>query len=237
MGQLFNFCELPQLQTTLQVEVASAELARARFAQEYGRRIDSAAAEMSFRLKTLPHDGIVLQRQLGEKTRAGGGLSLWTGELRSNASTMFAAGSHVPPALYNSTFPVLVKVCAGYALEDHVALSVEARLLAALDRHPHVVSLLGFASLGSPMMLVMALPAGGRLRAYLSRDGATLQPFQRCLLARGIASAMSYLESLAIVHRSLSLDTVAVGNGPDDPKLVDFGKEGATSMLRKGMEL
>lgn len=211
--------------------MASADLARARFAQEYGRRIDTTAAEMRFGLKTLPHDGIVLQQQLGAKVKgvAVPGLSVWIGQLRSTGLTK--ASAHGAAVAHNHAVPVLVKVYTGNELDDRTALALEARLLAALDRHPHVVSLLGFASLEPPMMLVMDLPAGGRLRAYLSEEGERLQPFQRCLLAQGIASAMSYLESLAIVHRALSLDTVAVGSGPHDPKLVDFGKATTVGMV------
>lgn len=94
------------------------------------------------------------------------------------------------------------------------------------------MSLLDFVSLGLPLMAVMALPAGGRLRAYLSREGTALQSLQRCALIQGVASAMSYLESLGIIHRALSLDTVAIGRGPEDPKLVDFGKTGRRSFWR-----
>lgn len=46
-------------------------------------------------------------------------------------------------------------------------------------------------------------------------------------ICRQVASAMSYLEGLALVHRALNVDSVFIGSGPADVKLAGFG-EGMT---------
>lgn len=122
---------------------------------------------------------------------------------------------------------LLAKACGtGTGLEDHVALAVEARILASLDRHPHITKLVGFITTGAPAAILTEVPAGGRLRSYLRTQCDRLVPRQLRQLCEGVASAMAYLESLAIVHRGLSLDAVVVGQGPEDAKLQDFGKRG-----------
>lgn len=103
------------------------------------------------------------------------------------------------------------------------ALAVEARLLVALDRHPNIISLIAFVGDGRPMMITK-MPDGGTLRSFLHTHGSSVSTEELRVACADIASAMAYVESLAIVHRALCLDAVAVFGHLQHAKLMGFGE-------------
>lgn len=103
------------------------------------------------------------------------------------------------------------------------ALAVEARLLIALDRHPNIISLTAFVGDGRPMMIT-EMPDGGTMRSFLHTHGSSVSTEELRVACADIASAMAYVESLAIVHRALCLDAVAVFGHLQHAKLMGFGE-------------
>ncbi len=121
---------------------------------------------------------------------------------------------------------VSVKMCSKEAgLEAHVALLVEARLLHALSRHPQILELVAVVGVPQPLLLTPRM-AGGQLNVYLRQQtsAGALETADLVAVCSQVASAMAYLESLAIVHRSLSPECVLVGSGLQDVRLTGFGE-------------
>ena len=216
------------------------ERARGVFARDYGRAIqDIQRLEMSFNLKMLPREDIVLlERDVHWTAQTHAAHQVWRARLKtaagseSNAYMKTDTGMFTPNALYEHKHRkaaagtlVQAKVCGQSAqdFEAKTALLVEARLLHCLSRHPHILSLVAVAAVGEPLMIVTPHMEGGPLSYYLRHSQSELNHVACGVMCKGIASAMAYLESLSIVHRGLSLDAVVVGSGPDDVKLAGFG--------------
>ena len=97
----------------------------------------------------------------------------------------------------------------------------EARLFVVLS-HPNIVSCVAVCLLSEPSMIVLELMLDN-LKSYFKRSVQVSTSHLIGALAQ-IASAMSYLESLKIIHRDIAARNVLVGSsGLNVVKLNDFG--------------
>lgn len=221
------------------------DLARSSFAQSYGKRIDLDSFELSFQLKSTAASAYHLDYKIRDPCEASpfsSGLQdehftieLWAGRFVPAKDTMYAHKENISLARLPRPMPrkqakqkshILFTKCAAHApLEQRAILAVEARLLALLDRHPHIVSLIAHDMTEGLMIFATERPQKGTLRAVICTVGDDIPTASELHSACvGIASAMAYLESLDIVHRALSLDAVAVYNSLADVKLMGFGE-------------
>lgn len=223
--------------------------------------------ELSFSLKTVPAQAVKLMRavsaadrhrdfvtlpaQLSEADRRVAGdmdglmdNELFVGARAASTSSRRRSSRTSSGWLAAQASPgrnVLAKVCAATGSADAaVALLVEARLLHALSRHPHILELVGVVSMVEPLMLLTPAMAGGTLREYLQDQRETGRPTlgmsEQLTMCNQVASAMVYLESLAIVHRALRMDCAFVGSGPADVKLAGFGACGSWLKRKHAMD-
>lgn len=224
------------------------ERARQMFFRDYGRRFaDVEQLELGFNLKSIARQAVKLEQAAKGMNRAtldtGDFLTmpalLNEGSQRSDMALAWATNSGgfgrrlpAPRRAETAGFSkaVTAKICVATGSADaQVALLVEARLLHGLSRHPHILELVGVVSLGEPLMLLTPTMAGGTLREYLTRQRSPhnkppLGMAEQLAMCSQVASAMVYLESLAIVHRALRVDCVLVGSGPAEVKLAGFGE-------------
>lgn len=215
-------------------------MARSAFAHAYGRRIDTHAVELKLSLKSSSsHADFKLEQRLHESgaTRADetsrqqwlarAARAAHASMLQENPVFMhrehFATGTDEKGRGKRGGRLLATVVPQNASLDARLELAVEARLLTLLERHANVLKLVAFVTEGGPTMLVTEYPQGGRLRSYLRAYGSALAAADITPGCLGLASAMAYLESLAIVHRGLSLDSVAVGRDLGDVKLMEFG--------------
>jgi serine/threonine protein kinase len=211
-------------------------MSRAAFARAYGRRVDAQGVELRLGLKSFntPAD-FRLEKRLPVSDAGGGGRwrQQWLAHavkanvLAFHENPVFEQGrEHVAPAASRRKGAQFLATVVSHdaPLEARLELALEARLLTLLERHPNVLTLVALVSDGGPAILVTEYPEGGRLRHYLRMHGASLSVENIEAGCVGLASAMAYLESLAIVHRALSLDCVAVGRDLRELKLMEFGE-------------
>lgn len=226
------------------------ERAQQLFRSNYGRRFpDVAQLELDFKHKLVPRPAVTLDPRrphldLGDHQICLGHLQdspieFFTANpaaVQSDPATWGAKGASVSQANTQSRHglsatrqqghPIAVKLCAKTAtLEAHIALLVEARLLHALSRHPQVLGLIGVVGVPEPMLLMPRM-AGGPLHAFLQQHAGLeqLQVNDLVSICAQVASAMAYLESLAIIHRNLTPESIFVGRGPNEVRLAGFGK-------------
>jgi hypothetical protein len=224
---------------------AAVDLARSSFAQSYGKRIDLDSFELSFQLKSTAASAYHLEYKIRDPSEASpfssglqdahSTIELWAGRFVRAEHTMYAHKENIsfaslprpmPRKQAKQGSPILFTKCLAHAsLEERAFLAVEARLLALLDRHPHIVSLIAHDMTEGLMIFATERPQKGTLRAVLCTvgdDSPTASELRAACV--GIASAMAYLESLDIVHRALSLDAVAVYGSLEDVKLMRLGE-------------
>lgn len=223
------------------------ERARQCFVRDYGRRFPNLQQlEMSFNLKLVSRQAVTLQPTRPDQDSVAllsGSCSVVVPALlrdveRQELGDVYGKASSPKRNNYfmpNSGFgggaaaaggrAVQAKLCSPADNESSIALMVEARLLHALSRHPHIVDFVGLVAVGDPLMLLTPVMPGGTLADYLKQQSQTrtLRLSDHVAMCAHVASAMAYLESLAIVHRNLSTRAVFVGNGPMDLKLAGFG--------------
>jgi serine/threonine protein kinase len=212
------------------------DLARSKFAGCFGKVVAIDDFELSFSLKSLSNDAIKLQRSMEVPvySRSSSGVH-WAALLSSNGESPSLRSTRsavelLPHGDQGQTLEVLVKVTPKNAsIEDMAALAYEARVLALLERHPNIVGFVGFASSSLPHMLVTEPLLHGSLRLFLKAHRSSLREQDTLHICLGIASALAYLESLDLVYRALSLDSIGVGREATDVKLVDFGQSEANS--------
>ena len=224
---------------SLQLAFANIESARVCFARLYGRRLQLERLEMNFSLKLCSPADFSLDSRCRFGAAGALGTSLWSVRRANEIHQMAAltenglfdtmhgprrksSARQKPRASRRSTGELLL-AWVGDGTYVGSALAVEARLLLALDRHPNIISLTAFVGDGRPMMIT-EMPDGGTLRSFLHTHGGSVSTKALRVACENIASAMAYVESLAIVHRALCLDAVAVFGHLQHAKLMGFGE-------------
>jgi len=112
------------------------------------------------------------------------------------------------------------KRCQG----KEVVLESEVQVLSRL-RHPNIVKLYDVIDAGSILCLVLELVEGGDLFDAIAAAGKFSEPEAK-RMTQDLASALTYLHSLSIVHRDVkpeNLFVVNLANGMRSLKLGDFG--------------
>ncbi|WP_169947862.1 serine/threonine-protein kinase [Microbispora sp. H11081] len=97
----------------------------------------------------------------------------------------------------------------------------EARLLAAMDPHPHSVRFYEYVETARGAAIVMELVDGVSLRAMLRSEGPT-GPEAALTVLKGSLLALAAAHSIGIVHRDYKPENVMV-EADGISKLVDFG--------------
>ena len=114
---------------------------------------------------------------------------------------------------------------AAAAEAAEVDLLKEALLMAQVETHKHLVSLIGVVTRGRPKMLVLSLCEHGELQGRLTKNAANGTPFDLATKYRfchEVASGMKHLATHALVHRDLAARNVLLASGMVC-KVADFG--------------
>lgn len=109
------------------------------------------------------------------------------------------------------------------------ALLVEALVLHSL-KHRHILRLVGICTSTLPVLIATELMVNGDLKSYL-RASRPSQPNPKALVClldvavilERVASALSHLESVQIIHRDIAARNILVGATVTDIKLGDLG--------------
>ena len=145
--------------------------------------------------------------------------SVWKGMLDESART------GVPGYL------VAVKQVHDSSIEAVSDLIHEAALMAQLDAHPNLVSIVGVVTAGDPLLLVLCYCEHGSLYSVLrqgARDGAVFESEELQLMSLQIARGMGHLSQYFIVHRDLATRNVLV-DSTYCCKVADFGMSRVTA--------
>ena len=113
---------------------------------------------------------------------------------------------------------------AGVAAAEEELLK-EALLMAQVETHPHLVSLVGVITRGSPKILVLSFCEHGELQGQLKKRAADGDPFSaadKCNFCAEVADGMAHLARHGFVHRDLAARNVLLGSGMVC-KVADFG--------------
>ena len=115
-------------------------------------------------------------------------------------------------------------LCAAAAAAEDELLD-EAFLMAQVESHKHLVSLVGVVTRGHPKMLVLSFCEHGELQGMLKKragDGNAFDMFTKYRFCAEIAAGMSVLAGNQFVHRDLAARNVLVASGVIC-KVADFG--------------
>ena len=113
---------------------------------------------------------------------------------------------------------------AGFAAAEEELLK-EALLMAQVDNHPHLVSLVGVITRGNPKILVLSFCEHGELQGLLKKraaDGDAFSDQAKCGFCKEVADGMAHLAKQNFVHRDLAARNVLLGSGMVC-KVADFG--------------
>ena len=131
---------------------------------------------------------------------------------------------------------VAVKTTNKNDFEGSAELLREAALMALVERHPNVVSLVGVVTSGTPLLLLITFCEHGALSSCLKRK--TVIPFgskSRLSICLDVAQGMHHLATSNFVHRDLAarnvlLDSLWTG------KVADFGLSRLIAVGASGAE-
>ena len=101
----------------------------------------------------------------------------------------------------------------------------EALLMAQVENHEHLVSLVGVITRGNPKVLVLSFCEHGELQGALKKhaaDGAAFPTAAKCRFCKEVAGGMAQLARHNFVHRDLAARNVLLGSGMVC-KVADFG--------------
>ncbi|OHV41831.1 MULTISPECIES: serine/threonine-protein kinase [Pseudofrankia] len=114
---------------------------------------------------------------------------------------------------------VAIKVLTQPNQQDR--FSLEARVLASLDAHPHVARVYDYREVPNQRLrlLIMEFLAGGTLSA---RRRAGLSPEEICAVGIAVAEALHHAHASRVLHRDVKPDNILFA-ADGTPKVTDFG--------------
>ena len=113
---------------------------------------------------------------------------------------------------------------AGVAQAEEELLK-EALLMAQVETHPHLVSIIGVITRGSPKLLCLSFCEHGELQGALKKhaaDGDAFPYATKYKFCKEVADGMAHLAQHNFVHRDLAARNVLLGSGMIC-KVADFG--------------
>jgi hypothetical protein len=93
-------------------------------------------------------------------------------------------------------------------------------------RHPNIIALEAVLQDSKRVFIQFPFESGGTLRQWLGEDARSGE--SRMRVFSGVASALSYVHSMKMVHRDLKPDNILISLPSGTPKLADFGISIAT---------
>lgn len=106
----------------------------------------------------------------------------------------------------------------------------EARLLARLPAHPHIVQIYEFGFAGPVPYLVMEYAPYGSMRSYCGGE-ACLLPWEACHYLRQAAAALQTVHHYGLVHQDVKPDNLLLVK-PNHLLLSDFGIAASLRLAR-----
>ncbi len=106
--------------------------------------------------------------------------------------------------------------------EELERLHLEARTMARLSSHPHVVAIYDFGDEAGRPYFVSEYISGGDLRDELRRAGGALTIDRALTIAAGAAEALAEAHALSIVHRDVKPANILIDTR-GNARLADFG--------------
>lgn len=177
------------------------------------------AGDLGIRTDKLPREVKRSDVTLTEKIGAGAFGEVWKGILDESSR------GGVPG------YMVAIKTTKDAEGEGANEMVREATLMAQVDHHVNLVSLIGVVTSGVPMMLLLVYCEKGSLLSFLKRckkEGLIVSLGKKLAMATDIASGMEHIALSKFIHRDLAARNVLVDT-LETCKIADFGlSRGAT---------
>ena len=120
----------------------------------------------------------------------------------------------------------------GEAADD---LRKEAAVMAQLEQHPNIVSLVGVVTSGTPLLVLLTYCEHGSLLSYLKEHGPPLGTTKKLEMCAGTATGMAYLAEHGFVHRDLAARNVLL-DATMTCKIAAFGLSRRTAVSEEAGE-
>lgn len=111
----------------------------------------------------------------------------------------------------------------------------EAALMAQIDSHRNLVSLIGVVTSGEPLLLLLSYCENGALTSVLKQRKAAAEPvpiWRKLRMSVDIATGMAHLAAHNFIHRDLAARNVLV-DSTDTCKVADFGLSRGASVSQQ----
>ncbi len=121
---------------------------------------------------------------------------------------------------------VALKVILGAAANEEglARFQREGQAMAAIPRHPHIVSVHSTGRIRGMPYLVLDFVEGESLEQILKRG--TLTPMQAVIVTEKLARALEEVHKAGVLHRDLKPANILIRNEDGEPVLSDFGLAG-----------